>query len=374
MREIHIGLIGAGFMGGAHSTAYTNVPIIFEDVVKPRLYVVADVNEANAKRLCSKYGFKRWTTDWREVTSDPSIDLVDITTPNSTHVEILLEAAKNKKHIYCEKPLAMDAAEAKKASAAVEKAGVMSFVGFNYIHNPIQNYVKSIIDSDELGKVISFRGTFDQDYYAEDDTLHTWRFLKKVSASGALGDLASHTISLAEYLVGDIREVCGMTEIIVNERPDQADTSHMLPVENDDFVQFMFRYGNGASGVIMSNRLAAGRKMALCYEIQLTRGCIVYTQERQNEVQIYRHDDKKTERGFKTVLIAPGHGEYERFYGGAGIGLGYSDQKTIEAYRVLKGIADNRKGKIDVDFGCRVNMVIDAVLKSAETLSWVVVE
>lgn len=131
-----------------------------------------------------------------------------------------------------------------------------------------------------------------------------------------------------------------MTKIVVPELPNPKNPSEMLPVENDDVVQFMFTYENGAIGAIFSSRLAAGRKMSLGYEIQLEKGCIVFNQEQQNQVQIYRHAGDKRERGFKTVLVAPGHGDFENFFGGAGIGLGYADQKTIEAYRILKSIAD----------------------------------
>lgn len=147
----------------------------------------------------------------------------------------------------------------------------------------------------------------------------------------------------------------------------------MLPVENDDVVQFLFNFHNGACGAIFSNRLAAGRKMSLGYEIQMTNGCIVYNQENQNQVQIYRHDDDKRERGFKTVLIAPGHGEYDRFFGGAGICLGYADQKTIEVYHTLKCVAERRPCEIDFRFGMKVMQVIDAVLESAETRQWVTI-
>lgn len=374
MKKIKIGLVGAGFMGRTHTTAYKNVTNVFGDEVVPELEIVADVNEENAKQLCRQYGFKRWTTDWHEVVTDKNVDLVDITTPNSSHCPIAIEAAKNGKNVYCEKPLAMNAKEAKEATSAVEEADIVTAQGFNYVENPIQAYVKQLIQSKELGEVVNFRGSYDQDYYAEDDQKHEWRMFKSASASGALGDLASHTISLSQYLVGDITEVCGMTGIVVPERPDAKDPSKMLPVENDDIVQFMFKYDNGAMGTIFSNRLACGRKMSLTYEIQLTRGCILFTQERQNEVQIYRHDDPKTERGFKTVLIAPGHGEFGRFFGGAGIGLGYADQKTIEAYHTLKCVAENKKSEIDFRFGCKVNMVIDAVLESAEKRDWVEVK
>lgn len=309
MKKIRIGLIGAGGMGRAHTIAYKNLTNFFGGEIVPELVVVADVNEAAAAKMAETFGYQRSTGDWKSVVSNPEIDLIDITTPNASHCPIAIEAAKNGKHVYCEKPLAMDAAEARNATAVTDEAGIITAVGFNYVCNPIQVYVKELIASGALGKVVDFRGTFDQDYYNEPDQKHEWRMFKSASASGALGDLASHTISLSQFLVGDIAEVCGMTSIVVPERPDPKDPSRMLPVENDDDVHFMMRYKNGAIGTIMSNRLASGRKLSLTYEIQLTNGSIVFTQERQNEVQIYRHDDDKKQRGFKTVYAVPGHGD-----------------------------------------------------------------
>ncbi len=373
MKKIKVGLIGTGFMGRTHSNAYKSVNNIFGDEVVPELTAVADINADNAKALAERYGFQRWTTEWKEIVADPEIELVDITTPNASHCPIAMEAARHGKHVYCEKPLAMTAAEAVEANRVVEEAGVVSSVGFNYVRNPIQQYVRELIASGELGEAVNFRGMYDQDYYNDPEQKHEWRMFKSASASGALGDLASHTLSLSQYLVGDIAEVCGMTKIVVPERPDPKDPSKLLPVENDDVVQFLFNFQNGACGAIFSNRLAAGRKMSLGYEIQMTNGCIVYNQENQNQVQIYRHDDDKRERGFKTVLIAPGHGEYERFFGGAGICLGYADQKTIEVYHTLKCIVENRPCEIDFRFGMKVMQVIDAVLESAETRQWVAI-
>jgi predicted dehydrogenase len=374
MKKIRVGIIGTGFMGREHTKAYKNVTNIFGDEVVPELVVVADIVEGAAKKFAEQYGYTRWTTDWKSVVSDPEVDLVDICVPNVYHCPIAIEAAKNKKDILCEKPLAMSAAEAIEAVRIVEREGIITAMGFNYLRNPIQTYVKELIASGKMGRVLNFRGTFDQDFYNDPEQKHEWRMLKKESASGALGDLASHTISMSQYLVGDIAEVCGMTQIVVHEYPDPKNPSRMLPVENDDIVQFLFTYENGAMGAIFSNRLASGRKVALGYEIQMTNGSIVYTQERQSEVQIYHHDDDKRDRGFKTVLIAPGHGDYGKFYGGAGICLGYADQKTIEEYHVLKSVAERKPEEIDFRFGAKVMQVIDAVLESAATRKWVAIK
>lgn len=372
MKKIRIGLIGAGGMGRAHTIAYKNLTNFFGNEIVPELVVVADVNEAAAAKMAETFGYQRSTGDWMSVVTDPEIDLIDITTPNASHCPIAIEAAKNGKNVYCEKPLAMDAEEARNATAVTDEAGIITAVGFNYLCNPIQVYVRDLIASGALGKVVDFRGTFDQDYYNEPDQKHEWRMFKSASASGALGDLASHTISLSQFLVGDVDEVCGMTSIVVPERPDPKDPSRMLPVENDDDVHFMMRYKNGAIGTIMSNRLASGRKLSLTYEIQLTNGSIVYTQERQNEVQIYRHDDDKKQRGFKTVYAVPGHGDFDKFYpAGAGFGMSYSDLKVIEVHNALSAAAENKPYEIDFHFATKIMEIIDAVLESAETRSWV---
>ncbi len=184
MKKIKIGLIGAGFMGRTHSTAYKSVNNVFGDDVVPEMVVVADVNGDNAKALAEKYGFQRWTTDWHEVVEDPEVELVDITTPNASHCPIAVEAAKHGKNVYCEKPLSMTAQEAVDATKVVEDAGIVTSVGFNYVRNPIQQYVKELIASGELGEVVNFRGMYDQDYYNDPEQKHEWRMFKSASASG----------------------------------------------------------------------------------------------------------------------------------------------------------------------------------------------
>lgn len=374
MKKIKIGLVGAGFMGGAHSQAFNNIVGVYGSEIVPEFEIVADVSEENAKKLAADYGYKRWTTNWQDVI-DAGVDLIDVVTPNKYHAEVSIAAAKAGIPIYCEKPLAMDGAEAQKMVDAVKDNNVLSFVGFNYIHNPVHALAKKMIDSGELGKVVAFRGTFDQDYYSEKDTKHTWRMLQSQSATGAIGDLGAHTLSLSQYLLGDIDELVSILDIAIAERPSEADENKMLPVENDDIAQVMYKYDSGVLGFLSTNRVASGRRLSLTYEIQGTEGSIYYDQERQNELKIYRRDDlDPMERGFKTVLIDPSHGDYAHFFGGAGIGLGYNDVKTIEAYQVLKSVAENKPSEIDFAFGGKINTVIDAVLESNDKHAWVKVK
>src|SRR6266498_678125 len=372
MKEIRIGLIGTGVMGKAHATAFKNVPLVFgNEPARPRLEIVADVDAAALKTWAENFGFARWTTDWREIIKDPNVDLVDITTPNHLHAEMAIAAAEAGKHIYCEKPLANTSADAARIVAAVEKSGVTSIVGFNYLKNPAQAFAKQLIAEGELGEITLFRGTFDQDFLANPAIPFSWRQDRKLAGTGALGDLGSHTISLAYFLVGDIAEVCGMNATRIKERVTPVNGGEMRTVENDDITECLLRFENGALGAIGTSRVGVGRKLGLGYEIQGTKGSLFYTQERMNELKLYRHTDSDREKGYKTVYIGPEHGNYRAFFGLAGIGLGYNDQKTIEAHDLITAVATGRLVQPDVRFAYGVNKVIDAIELACQEHRWV---
>ena len=382
MREVRIGLIGAGWMGKAHSTAFRNVPMFFgPEPAVPVLEVVADAHAPAAEALAASGGFRRWTADWREVVSDPAVEVVDITTPNDVHAEIALAALAHGKHVYCEKPLAMDAGEAKGMVEAAEKAGVVTLVGFNFMKNPAQEAARELIREGAIGEVIQFRGTFDQDFMLDPEVPFSWRLERAKAGSGALGDMASHTMSLSQLLVGEMVEVCGVTGIYVKERKVAAGGSGhtaragadaaMRPVENDDTVLFLVRYANGAIGCIESSRLGSGRKLGPQYEIHGTKGALFFNQERMNEIRLYRHTDPAAERGYKTIYIGPEHKGYAPFYPIAGIGLGYGDQKILEARELLEAVATGRKAEPDFRFAYRINRIVDAVELSVREHRWV---
>ena len=230
-----------------------------------------------------------------------------------------------------------------------------TLVGFNYLKNPAHPYARELIRAGELGDITLFRGTFDQDLQADPDFPFTWRHERAVAGSGTLGDMASHTLAFAQYLVGDTVEVCGMCETFIRERPVAASgtgqTSRARPaaprrtVENDDVTQFLMRFANGAIGTIGSSRIGTGRKLGLGYEIQGTKGALLFTQERMNELKLYRHTDPSAERGYKTVYIGPDLPNYAAFHPLPGIGLGYNDQKIIEARELIVAVAEGRPAR-----------------------------
>src|SRR5215216_7969166 len=288
MKDIRIGLIGAGFMGKAHAMAFKNVPLVFgNEPGQPILEIIADVDEQAVAKRAAEFGFARWTTNWREVIEDPQVDIVDITTPNHLHAEMAIAAAEAGKHVYCEKPRANTSEDAARIVAAVEKAGVTSIVGFNYLKNPAQAFARQLIESGELGEITLFRGTFDQDFLANPSVPFSWRLDHSLAGTGALGDLGSHTIAFAHFLVGDIVEVCGLRATKIKERAVPAGGSgyaataqsggEKRAVENEDIMEFLIRFDNGAIGTIGTSRVGMGRKLGLGYEIQGTKGSLSYT-------------------------------------------------------------------------------------------------
>jgi predicted dehydrogenase len=382
VKDIHIGLIGTGGMGKAHATAFKNVPLVFgNEPGRPILEIVADVDAKALEKWAGEFGFPRWTTNWHEIIEDPHVDVVDITTPNHLHAEMAIAAAQAGKHIYCEKPLATTSPDAARIVAAVQKAGVISIVGFNYLKNPAQAFATELISAGELGEITLFRGTFDQDFLANPDVPFSWRLDHALAGTGALGDLGSHTIAFAQFLVGDILEVCGLTATRIKERVVPAAGSgyavtaeiggEKRAVENEDIMEFLVRFDNGAIGTIGTSRIGMGRKLGLTYEIQGTKGSLFYTQERMNEIQLYRHTDPDREKGYKTIYSGPEHRGYKAFFGLAGIGLGYNDQKIIEAHDLITAVALNQPVQPDVRFAYRVNKVIDAVDRSCQEHRWV---
>ena len=384
MTNVRIGLIGSGFMGKSHAMAFSVMPLVFSPSARPILEMLADVTDDAARAAAEGLGFKRWTGDWKALVADPDVDVVDITTPNHLHKPMALAAIAAGKHVYCEKPLALDAAEAREMTQAAEAAGIRTLVGFNYLKNPATGLAKQIADAGDIGEIVHFRATFDQDALADPAAPFSWRFRRAAAGAGTLGDLGAHAISMAQYLVGDIEEVSGQVQTVIDRRPvagtglgygaPAAAGAEMRPVENEDQVQFLVRFAGGAGGTIESSRIAQGRKLWLTYEITGTKGALAFTQERMNEVKLFRADDPAGRQGFRSIHTGPEHPHYASFFPIAGLGLGYNDQKVIEAFELVEGIAAGAPLYPDFRAAGAVNQVIDAVERSAAERRWVRVD
>ncbi|MQX78509.1 Gfo/Idh/MocA family protein [Sinorhizobium medicae] len=369
-RRLGIGLIGTGFMGKAHALGFTIAARVFDLPFELDLVSVADVTVEGAEAARGRLGFRKATTDWRDLLIDPEIDVIDITTPNLLHKEMALAAIAHGKHVYCEKPLAPTVADCAEMVAAAEKAGVVTQLGFNYLKNPLIFLARDIIESGEIGEIRLFRGVHAEDFMADRTVPWGWR-LDPRSGGGALADIGSHMIACMRHLVGPVRSVLADSVIHVAERPLARGATETRAVEVDDVTRAFVRFESGASGSFEANWIATGRKMQHDFEIYGSKGSIVFTQERLNEIKIYYAGDDIRSRGFRTIWAGPEHPPYGAFCVAPGHQIGFNDLKAIEVHEFLEAIANGVRTSTDFREGYEVQKVLSATYHSARTNAWV---
>jgi predicted dehydrogenase len=383
-QRLNVGLIGAGFMGKAHALAYAALPIFFWPTPAiPHRKTIADVTDELATEAATRFGFESGTSDWRRIVEDPDIDVVDIATPNDSHAEIAIAAAEAGKHIICEKPLARTAAEALPMYEAVQRAGVVNMVAFNYRRTPAVALAKRYIDEGALGRILSFRGTYLQDWSADPNGPLSWRFQKSIAGSGAVGDIATHVVDLARYLVGEIAAVNALTKTYITDRPLQAGGVDKLgasdknadaprgPVDVDDEVMTLLKFGNGAIGSLEATRNAYGRNNFITLELHGEIGSIYFNYERRDELQVCFASDYPDRRGFRTVYTGPQHPYGDGLWPIPALGIGYGETKIIEAYDLMSAIVNGTPVSPDFGDGYQTARVADALLESAASQEWV---
>ena len=362
--SLGVGLIGSGFMGRSHSLAYLNVDKLFALPFRVELRMLADRADAQARLAADAFGFARSTADWHELVADPDIDVVSITTPNLFHQEMALAAIDAGKHVWCEKPLAPTLADARMMAAAARRREVKTAVGFNYLKNPMMRLARDMIANGEIGEVRTFRGIHAEDYMADGSKPWSWR-LDPANGGGALADIGSHIIAAGLYLLGPIHEVAGRTDTLIASRPIAADGAERRRVAVDDVATARIRFRSGVVGTIEANWLATGRTMQHAFEIAGSAGSIAFSQERFNELHLYRAADEPGRRGFRTIVAGPEHEPYGAFCVAPGHQIGFNDLKAIEARDFLLSIAGERGEHAGFDAGVAVLEVVDAIYRSA---------
>jgi predicted dehydrogenase len=370
VKHLKFGLIGTGFMGNAHAIALRSVGTVFDDLPAPRLHCLVDSNAETARKLALAWGFENSADDWRALCADPEIDVVDICTPNHLHLEMALAAIEAGKHVYCEKPLALSAKDARRIRDAAAASGVCTAMGFNYMCNPLITKAQQMIAAGEIGEIYSFRGSYQEDYLADPSTPFGWRLLRDQGGAGALADLGTHLINMAEYLLGPLSAVLGSLTTVHPKRRDPV-TGKQRDVENEDIAQMLVKFSRGCTGTMEISRVATGKKCGLEFEIFGSQGSMAFDQERMNELRIYSNASKTDERGFRTILAGPEHPDYAAFCPAPGHGLGINDLKVIEVRNLLRGILHGEHIYSDFRNGCRVQEISDAVEASSQRAAWI---
>jgi predicted dehydrogenase len=376
-RRLGVGLISVGWMGRLHSRAYLAAAQHYPELpVRAELAVAADPDEGGRRYASEALGYRRTVADYRELLADPEVDVVSICSPNFLHHEIALAAVAAGKPFWIEKPMGRGAEESREISRAAAAAGLVTSVGFNYRHAPAVAEIRRLVREGALGRVTNVRVSLLADYSADPGSALTWRFLRDKAGSGVIGDLLSHGLDLAQFVVGRIGSVSALTETFLPERPlpaagavnrfsTETDAARTGRVENEDYVSVLARFESGAVGVFESSRVAIGPRAEYVLEVYGTKGSARWDFQRLNELQL-----ADSPAGYRTILAGPGFGDFARFQPGPGTSMGFDDLKTVEAALFLRSVAEGRQLAPSAADGWAAAEAADAAIRSAASGSW----
>ncbi len=357
-------------MGKAHSQAYRNVNMFFPDAPKVEMKVMVGRNAQETEQAAKRYGWQEASTDWKAVMRRPDIDLVDISTPGNVHYEMVMAAAKAKKHIVCEKPLGNNLKETKAMAAAAKKAGIRHFLMHNYRRAPAVALAKRMVNDGRLGQLYHFRARYLQDWAMSPELPLLWRFDKTQAGTGALGDLGSHIIDLAQYLCGSITHIAAASQTFIGERPVSWGSKSRKKVTVDDAIVMCTRFANGAIGTLEATRFALGRKNHNTFEINGSKGSAVFDLENLNNLHYCSAGDAGDAQGFREIIVCGNEHPYGGHWWPEGHILGYEHTFTHSVNDFLAAIQSGEEIHPDFNDGLRNAQVLDAVEKAARTGRW----
>ncbi len=371
MKELNVGLVGYKFMGKAHSNAYARLGMFFDCDAKVNRRAICGRDPEWVKKSAEKFGWDSYETSWETLVSRNDIDIIDITAPSNAHCDIAIRAAENGKHIFCEKPLAITLADARRMLEAAERNGIKHQIGFNYRFAPAVQLAKKLIDDGKIGTIRHVRASYLQDFIIDPEFPLVWRLQKDVCGSGSLGDLGAHFIDLARFLVGDIKSVMGMQKTFINKRPivermeglsaTATDNAEYGEVRVDDGTVFVAEFENGALGTFEATRFAAGHKNDLSIEVNGDKGSFKFVFERMNELQYYSMDDEPGLQGFRLIQASEGIHPYMQAWWPTGHVIGYEHTFVHEMYEFVQSIANDKATSPSFVDGVKCSQILEAV-------------
>jgi predicted dehydrogenase len=384
MTEIKVAVLGAsGRMGKVHTMAYQTFPHFFG--VSGGTAQIAALVEANpqaAQDLAQRAPGAKILQDWNLAVADPQIDLIDICLPDNLHYQVAKAALMAGKHVYCEKPLANTAQEARELADIAKEKGVITRVGHAFPRNPVHDLAKEIIDAGEIGEIKLFRGCQHVDIYGDPNAPFMWRADGKLAPTGIVGDTGSHIFSFMDFLVGRVSSLIADNLILTPRRPivqglaygEQVKLSgaeEWADVTNPDATNLLCRFENGASGIVDFSRVATGRKFKQTYEIYGTKGGLAYTYDEINRLRFYSNDDRTGRCGFREIDVGPENPTFRAFLPLPNFGLGYNESKIIEVAEVIRSITTGTPMWPTFETGHHICQIVDACMESSHLKRWV---
>src|SRR5690348_2875226 len=372
-KVLNIGMVGYGFMGRTHSNAFLQAGRFFDLAYQPVLKAVCARNAARAETFAANWGYQSIETDWRKLVERSDIDLIDIASPNDTHAEIAIAAAKAGKIVMCEKPLGRTAAEAGAMVEAVESAKAPNMVWYNYRRVPAVMLLKQLLDENRLGRIFHYRAKFLQDWTISQDLPQggegLWRLDAAVAGSGVTGDLLAHNIDTALWLNGPMRELTAMTETFIKQRKHNL-TGKVEAVGIDDASAFLCRFQNGSLATFEATRYARGHKALYTLEINGEHASALWDLHDLHRLQYFDHRDEGQLRGWRSIHVTDSEHPYMNRWWVPGLQIGYEHTFIHQAADFLQGLNEGKPAEPTFREGLATDQVTDAVLRSAKSARW----
>ncbi|HSI15152.1 MAG TPA: Gfo/Idh/MocA family oxidoreductase [Chthoniobacter sp.] len=372
-KPLNIGIVGYGFMGRTHANGYHNAAKFFDTPLVPVLKAACGRDEAKLKAYADNWGFESTETDWKKLIARKDIDAIDIVTPNDSHAEIAIAAARAGKMVLCEKPLSLDGPQGEEMVKEIEKAGVPNTVWYNYRRVPAVTLAKQIIDSGKLGQIFHYRANFLQDWTISADLPQggagLWRLDAKAAGSGVTGDLLAHCIDTALWLNGSITDVSAVTETFIKQRTHTL-TGKVEEVKIDDACTFHGHFANGSLALFESTRYARGHKALYTFEINGANASIKWDLHDLHRLQYFDYSDEGIVRGWRNVHVTDGDQPYMKNWWVPGLQIGYAESFTHQVADFLKAAGEGKPCPPTFRDALETQYVCDAVLASAREKQW----
>ncbi len=374
---LNVAMIGAGFMGKAHSNAWLQVNKFFDAPFKVKLKTVAG-RSGRIEEFAANWGYDAVSYDWREVVRRSDIDIVSIGTPTSLHMDIAVAAAEAGKHVVCEKPCALNYGQCLKMAEAAEKNGVVSYLNHNYRRVPAVAYARQLVEEGRLGRIFHWRGAYLQDWIIDPDFPLIWQLKEETAGAGALFDLGSHAVDLARFIAGEPGAVTSVSATFVKDRPipgenaavfskgDANDAGRRAPVTVDDAAFMVLEFENGILGSIDASRFCCGRKNFNDFEVYGEKGALKFNFERMNELEFLDFTQPAAEQGYRRILATEASHPYESAWWPSGHPIGYEHTFTNAFHDVLCAIAGGKPVMPDFRDGAKTIRCLDAARRSAK--------
>ena len=384
MAEVRVAVLGAsGWMGKVHAMAYQTFPHFMGTAGgTARVVALVEDNPQAAADLGFRAPGARILQSWRDAVQDPEIDLIDICLPDSLHYEVAKAALLAGKHVYCEKPLANTAAEARELADIAREKRLITRVGHAFPRNPVHDLAKEIIDSGEIGEIKLFKACQHVDMYGDPLAPYMWRADGNLAPTGIVGDTGTHVFSFMDFLVGRVSALIADNYIVTPRRPvvtglaygEKAVLTGSEPwsdVTNPDGTNILCKFANGARGIVDFSRVATGRKFMQTYEVYGTRGSLSYTYDEVNRLRFYTNDDANGRRGFREIDVGPENETFRAFLPLPNFALGYNESKIIEVAEVIRSITTGQEMWPTFEAGHHICQIVDACMDSSRLGRWV---